>query len=97
MIQYGDITVRKKLLLDNFDRELEYMVDGSGHPPRGSAKKYVTANSDQGQDVSIQTVLLGCKLEFTGINKPSLLLNQSQLSRKPGKCNDNNNTLQRGI
>lgn len=78
MIQYGDITVRKKLLLDNFDRELEHMVDGSGHPPRGSAKKHVTADSDQGQDVSIQSVLLGWELEFTGINKPSLLLNQSQ-------------------
>lgn len=69
------------------------MVDGSGHPPRGFAKKYVTANSDQGQDVSIQSVLLGWELEFTGINNPT------QLSLKPGKCNDNNNnnTLQRGI
>lgn len=81
MIQYGDITVRKKLLLDDFDRELEHMVDGSSHPPRGSAKKYVTANSDQGQDVSRQSVLLGWELEFTGINKPSLLLNQTQKSR----------------
>lgn len=54
MNQYGDITVCKKLLLDNVDWELEYMVDRSGHPPRSAAEKYVTADPAQGQDVSIE-------------------------------------------